>query len=194
MAKEKVYDFIIELKRPAYILVDTISQLMLLLAVIAITKTLSVSGLNWEIWVVIRTAIVAGIIGWWIYCRFQIKKGKIPYYRLAIVLAAYGWYIQPGGKYIFLVYLLAAILEKQAKFPQEIAFDEEEIVINSFPKKHYQWSAIANVVLKDGILTVDFRNNRLIQKEIETPATESLEAEFNRFCAYRLTQQPAVID
>ena len=109
------------------------------------------------------------------------------YYRIALMLAAYGWYIQPKGLLIALVYLVAALLEKQVKFPDEVAFDNEEIVFNSFPKKFYPWNTFRNIVLKDGLLTIDFMNNKLIQKELESTTTKKEEEEFNEFCRARLS-------
>ena len=55
-------------------------------------------------------------------------------------------------------------------------------MVNSLPKKRFQWSELQNVVLKDEILTLDFHNNKLIQKEIETPVSAEEEKEFNDFC------------
>jgi len=53
---------------------------------------------------------------------------------------------------------------------------------NTFPKKTYQWNEVTNVILKDGILTVDLRNNKIFQKEIETDVSPMVEHEFNDFC------------
>lgn len=106
----------------------------------------------------------------------------MPFFRLALVFAAWGWYLQPNGLFPALVYLLAAFLEGQVKFPQEVAFDPTEVVVNSFPKKHYQWSELANVVLKDNLLTIDFKNNKLVQKETDGSISAREEEEFNDFC------------
>jgi predicted neutral ceramidase superfamily lipid hydrolase len=46
---------------------------------------------------------------------------------------------------------------------------------------HHSWSEFNNVVLKDGLLTLDFRNNKLIQlavSEVDLPPEQS----FNEFC------------
>jgi len=188
----KVYDYIIVFKHRGYRLVDGISQLMLLLAVIVFASSIpeistglyKVKGSSELLVFIIVT--ISGIIAWWIYCNQQHKKGKMPFFRIALFLAALGWYVQPKGVFISIIYLLAAILEKQVKFPQEVAFDEEGVVVNSFPKKYFYWNDIANVILKDGILTIDLHNNKLIQKEIETPASVKIEQEFNEFCKNRL--------
>ena len=91
-----------------------------------------------------------------------------------------------NGKWIGLIFLVAAILEKQAKFPQEIAFDNDEIVFNTFPKKQYSWTDFNNIIIKDGIITIDFKNNKLLQKEIQSGSTAQDEQDFNEFCTNRL--------
>ncbi len=78
------------------------------------------------------------------------------------------------------------MLEKQVKFPDEIGFSEETVVINSFPKKKFNWTDIQNVILKDNLLTVDFKNNKLIQKELNEEVSPLIEQEFNEFCRKQL--------
>ena len=180
----KEYDYILVFKGTGHGLVNRISKLMLLLA---ISIFIFSSVFPFSKTSILPLIITAAIIGWWGYLYLQQKKGNILYYRFALMLAAYGWYIQPKGLLIALVYLIAALLEKQVKFPDEVAFDNEEIVFNSFPKKIYPWNTFRNIVLKDGLLTIDFKNNKLIQKELESVTTKKEEEEFNEFCQVRLS-------
>jgi hypothetical protein len=189
----KIYNYIIVCKRPNYRLIDGISQLMLVLALIVLSSSLSFSNAGISKTVLFTLAFIIGIIGWWVYCFINQKKGNIPFYRLALLIAAIGWYYQPNGLYVSLIYLFAAIMEKQVKFPQEIAFDDEGIVVNSFPKKQVYWPEIANVVLKDGMITIDFQNNQLIQKEIETPVNSKTEIEFTEFCRDKINAERVML-
>ena len=84
--------------------------------------------------------------------------------------------------------MAAAFFEGQLKFPQEIGFDSEEIAFNNFPSKHYSWQEVQNVILKDNIITIDFKNNHIFQKETETDTRPELEKEFNEFCRQHLQQ------
>ena len=86
------------------------------------------------------------------------------------------------------LFLLIGLLEKQAKFPQEVGFDEEGITTNAIPNRFYAWTEVTNVVLKGGLLTFDFKNNKLYQKEIQDRVTLTLEEEFNAFCRKQLEQ------
>ncbi len=46
----------------------------------------------------------------------------------------------------------------------------------------YKWSEISNVVLKDNLLTLDFKNNKLIQVAVDEKHTTTNEQEFDEFC------------
>jgi uncharacterized YccA/Bax inhibitor family protein len=46
----------------------------------------------------------------------------------------------------------------------------------------FPWSAMDNVILKDNILTIDFKTNKLIQVEVANQGTVIDETAFNRFC------------
>ena len=178
MAAQKVYDFILILKSRGHATVNWISRMMLLLAIaVFVFASLPFSKSS-----VSPLAITAIIITWWLVTELRLRKGKPVFFRIALLVAGVGWYIQPGGFILAMIYVAAALIEKQVKFPQEVAFDEEEIVFNSFPRKHYPWNAVTNVVLKDGLLTIDFITNKLIQKELESFPSIKEEVEFNVFC------------
>ncbi len=182
MAAQKVYDFILVFKSKGHAMVNWISRIMLLLAVaVFIFASLPFTKVS-----VSPLAITAIVITWWLLTEVRLRKGKPVFFRIALLVAGVGWYIQPGGFYLAMIYVAAALIEKQVKFPQEVAFDEEEIVLNTFPRKRYGWTAVNNIVLKDGILTIDFTTNKFIQKELESFPSVKDEQEFNTFCRQRL--------
>ncbi|MFY7900610.1 MAG: hypothetical protein ACOVNY_10535 [Chitinophagaceae bacterium] len=187
----KTYDFIILLKKSTFKLIDFINQFMILLAVAGFlfeayhTLFFENTYLT-ETTGILLIVICLLMIGWWIYCFRTQKMASIPYYRLALMFGAFGWFLIPNGIWIGFVYIVAAILEKPIKVQPEIGFDNEEIAINSFPVKKIQWSMVNNVVLKDGLLTIDLKNNQLIQKEVHELVSKETEHEFNTFCKEQL--------
>lgn len=181
----RVFDYIIVCKSPDYKNIDRISQFMLFFAVIANGYTLFKGA---PVKPALLIAITSAFVLWWGFCLFQKSKGGIPYYRLGLLFASWSWYLLPNGLLIAAIYLIAALFERQVKFPYEIAFDEKEIIINTFPKKHFPWKDIQNAVIKDDIITIDFKNNQLIQKEINEPVSATVLAEFNQFCQDQLTK------
>lgn len=79
--------------------------------------------------------------------------------------------------YVFAILNLVFMLQYTvATQPASYKF-AEEIKQKNFPWKKYQWSDFSNIVLKDSILTMDLKNNRVIQGEI---TTEINEKEFNK--------------
>jgi hypothetical protein len=63
-------------------------------------------------------------------------------------------------------------------------FDSSLIKQKNFPWKKYHWNELSNVIIKDNLLTMDFKNNKLMQGEIITD--EINEAEFNEFAKRHL--------
>ena len=66
---------------------------------------------------------------------------------------------------------------------QRIHINQQLIELqNSIFVKSYYWSEFSNVILKDELLTLDFKNNRLIQLSIDVNSMPVNEIEFNEFC------------
>lgn len=53
----------------------------------------------------------------------------------------------------------------------------------------YSWADIDNLIFKDGLLTLDFKSNKLLQVEITGDASNVDESEFNRFCREQLNKK-----
>jgi hypothetical protein len=59
-----------------------------------------------------------------------------------------------------------------------VLFFEDRIIYPSFPKRTIEWKELNNVILKDGLLTIDLKNDRVYQNEIAAAADET---ELNNF-------------
>lgn len=70
-------------------------------------------------------------------------------------------------------------------------FSKVGVTKTNFPKKDIQWNTLDNVVLKDRILTIDFKNNHIIQVEIESSKMIS-EADFNGFVQDQIKNAPVI--
>ena len=135
-------------------------------------------------------ALVLGVIIWNL---IRAKKGKRVYYDRAFLISALLWVKMPYMEWLFIAFILLALLDFQVKFPLEIGFSENQVVFNSLLKKKYSWAKVNNVVLKDGMLTIDFHNNRILQREVEDDIDEEdvSEEEFNEYCREQLMKQKA---
>ena len=126
---------------------------------------------------------IVGLLIWNAYLYYNTDKEI--YYSKALLIAGLVWTKMPYFEWLVIVFAFLALLEYQAKRPVEVGFAEDHIVLNRLFKKKIGWSEIDNVVLRDGWLTVDFKNNRLLQREIDTGESEASDEEFNEWVRKR---------
>lgn len=67
-------------------------------------------------------------------------------------------------------------------------FDTSLIKQKNFPWKKYRWNELSNVIVKNNLFTMDFKNNKLMQAEIMN--VEINETEFNDFARKQLEPIP----
>jgi hypothetical protein len=114
-------------------------------------------------------------------------RTQVVRYKYWLLIAAVGWIGMPYLSWLSVLFILLTFLEYQAKYPFEIGVSGDLVVINTLIRQKYDWSVFNNIVLKDGLLTLDFKNNRLIQKEVlDDDDWDADEDEFNDYCLGRL--------
>ncbi|MEY3687901.1 MAG: hypothetical protein RIR84_742, partial [Bacteroidota bacterium] len=72
----------------------------------------------------------------------------------------------------------------------EIGFSDQQIVRKGITTKTYAWSELNNVMIKDDLLTMDFKNNTLLQAYTDDEDDEEYDVEdeeFNEYCKRQLT-------
>ena len=110
--------------------------------------------------------------------------------RPVYLVAALSLLLIPPISGFLLFFLAMALLEKFALMPEEIGFGEKEIVISGLWPKKIRWSELNNVIWKDGIITIDYKNNNLLQRETdddeEDDDYDATEEEFNDYCEDQL--------
>jgi hypothetical protein len=109
-------------------------------------------------------------------------------YRYWLLIAAIGWIGTTATPWVGAFFFLLSFLEYQTKRPLEIGFDHDRVVMNTLIKRRFDWNMFNNIVLKDGLLTLDFKDNRLVQREVADDEDEddADEEEFNAYCRSRL--------
>jgi hypothetical protein len=186
MRQKAEYDFVVTLKHSNYKIYNIISVLICAMTIAAEIFALlnslffDYNWLNILLMLVIVFVIVSALIN-------QNKKENIVTFKWALYASAFLWLLYPLHiVFIAISFIVAALLEWQIKFPQEVGFSKEAITFNTFPFKNYTWQQLKNVMLKDNMLTLDFANNKIIQKETETDVLRETETEFNEFCKQQI--------
>ncbi len=74
---------------------------------------------------------------------------------------------------------------------QAVKVSEAGVIYPSFPSKLFEWKEIDQVLVKDDVLTIDLKNNKLIQISILEKENEKLDTNlFNAFCRKLIQANP----
>lgn len=181
-------DYIITLKRPGYKAINLVSIFLLIIFLIAFFYYLLQAGLQGRnAWLLLIPVMIIGLM---IKGFTQQKRPEfLVYYRTELFIAALGWMLLPiyaEARYIGWMYAIMALIERYVKYPDEWAFSKEKVVHLIFPKKTYEWVEIDNVIIRDNLFTLDLRNNKIIQKELDVAVDKATEEEFNAYCREQL--------
>ena len=103
--------------------------------------------------------------------------------EIAFIMLAVLWYLSGNG-WLGLPLLVFALLGFYTNKRSVITFSKEGILYPSFPSRLFKWPEVDFVLLKDGILTIELRNNRVLQFTLSKKEAEKLdERGLNDFCS-----------
>lgn len=177
--KGKIYPYIVVLKNAQAARIRLMSMLMSICGVMMLTFRGFASGgskLN------LVAALMAAILGGWNIVAA--RKGRKVWYLTTLLLIAFSLIAISPFHWAGLLFLAMALLEKPASKPVEIGFSDEHVRFNGLTNKDHEWSEFQGIVLKDGILTLDFRNNKLLQLETDDEEDDDYDAEEEEFNAW----------
>jgi hypothetical protein len=134
-----------------------------------------------------KTAILSEgvIILFAVFSFYKTKKAKQTFFlsEWIFFLLMLLW-IQFDNYWMASVCMILFLLCTAATDKLTFDFDLSLIKQKNFPWNKYKWEEFSNIILKDNILTLDFKNNKLLQGEIES--TNINEDAFNTFAKQQL--------
>lgn len=184
MGKQKIHDYVVVLKNHNKKTIEMTGWLLSILAIIIFLVTIYQEPTDWGVFfsLFIIVALMASNV------VEKRKKKKISFASL-LVCAGIGLSFFTDTGTIDSLFILAGIAEKYLNKNKEIGFSEAGIVISGlFPKK-YSWSELSNVIIKDDLLTMDFKNNKVLQHYTDDDEDDEYEVEseeFNEYCREKL--------
>lgn len=124
-----------------------------------------------------------------VYCLYRFylaKKNKIGFFmdEVSFFILA-GCWVALQNYLIAFACVLMGILYHLSQQKLQFVFNDNFIKKLNFPQAEYSWNKFSNVLLRDNILTLDFKNNKLIQIEIENEKNINA-IEFNEFAQQQL--------
>ena len=182
-----VFPYLVILKRDSERTLDFISILLCLFSALNFINVQIRAG-RFQLLFSVIAAIV--LIGMTINIVLTRRTSRQVRYKYWLLIAGLGWVAMPFLPWLGILFFFQSFLEYQVKRPLEIGFSHDRVVINTLFRRTYAWSDFNNVVLKDGLLTLDFKNNRLLQKEIldDEDEDDADEDEFNDYCRQQLKE------
>lgn len=114
---------------------------------------------------------------------FLTKKGKKVFSAaIAVIALIIYMYIKIHAWWAAIAMILILFLYLAAIQIQVVQVTETGVAFGTFSKRIVKWHQLNNLVLKDGLLTIDFKNNKIIQQLIDDKSPSVNEQEFNDFC------------
>lgn len=115
--------------------------------------------------------------------KFRVFNYQLLMFALMITF----WLLQLAWLPAAVVIAVIIFALKILKVKNTAVFTAENVIIKrSLFKKIYAWPVIDNVVLKDGLLSVDLKSNQLIQLEPISINPAVTEQQFNQYCQQNL--------
>ena len=95
-----------------------------------------------------------------------------------------GWFNSGYYWWVGIIVAFFMIFDGIASRPLVVKVFADKIIYPSWPKKEIGWNELNNVILKDDLFTIDFKNDKLIQQYTSPGDVDNNvdEKEFNQFC------------
>ena len=179
--------FEIILKNEKYRLYDRFAIFIFLLNTAGIIFTFFLTGrtsIENAAGIITLLSLIAALI---IYTGTYPKIKKEYYFLFATLFASLYW-ILLGIWWLGVLMALLASLYIFSKKKPVVYISLQQIKYPSFPVRTIQWQQLNNLILKEGLLTIDFKNNKFIQQTIEENNNSINEQDFNDFCQQQLNK------
>jgi len=184
MGKQKIHDYVVVLKNHNRKTIEMTGWLLTVLALIIFLINIYESPTDWGIF--FSLFVLIGLTASNLVDKR--KKKKIGFTTI-LVCAGSGLKIFTATEYVGTLFVLAGLVEKYLSKNKEIGFSEAGIVMSGLFPKQISWSELNNVIIKDDLLTMDFKNNKVFQRYTDDEEDDEYEVEsdeFNEYCLGRL--------
>lgn len=133
-----------------------------------------------ELFIFFILLCVSGLL----YYFFRKQKTWTDALGISLALLCFVFWERNAGILAAILIGLIFILVMAVRKKKTVVFISEEgiVVKRIFGKTNYAWQQLDNLVLKDGLLTIDLLSNKMIQAELSKENGLVDEKQFNLFC------------
>jgi hypothetical protein len=157
---------------------------LIIVSNIAILILLSIKGI-FSKGEVIAIVIMIGLA---VFIPFYVKSKDVKIETSIIFIILMTVWISTGYWWVAIINFVFEIFQIAALRNLIVRVKPDTVIYPSFPQRQIDWKELSNLILKDGLLTIDFKNNKIIQQYVDQKSLTIDEKEFNDFCRQQLNK------
>lgn len=185
-SKRKIQQYVVVLKNNNKKLVEQTGWLFSLLSLLLFSFSLYRDPTNKVLYLFILLLLAFSLIN----LINKKQKKSIRFFPL-LITSGIGLLSSTDLPIVGIFLLVAAFLERRTSAKKEIGFSDNGIEFNYKKNRKIAWIELNNVVLRDDLLTIDLKNNSIIQVEVDDEDDDDYEVgedEFNTYCRTQLSK------
>jgi len=180
-----VYDYVVVLRNDHIQFIEKTSWLLTFLIIMLLVfsiYTTANSTLLYVCLIITLSLFISNLI--------EKRKKKNIVFKPILITGGLGLSIASSLPVIIgILIIISGLIEKIILQKREFGFSKNIIQENGIFGKKINWGELNRVILKDDILTIDYKNNKLIQVYTDNEDDDDYEVEadeFNAYCQNRL--------
>jgi hypothetical protein len=124
-----------------------------------------------------------------VYYFYRKHSKALEFFSFTMALLYANFWFQQVGVIAVIVFAAVYIIVTMVKGKSTtVLFNDEGVHLTRvFKTVIFPWAGMENVILKDNLLTIDFKTNKIIQVEITETSRMTDETEFNMFCKTKMS-------
>ncbi len=177
-------DYVIKLPNAKVKFYDTMGWMLIIINLTAFGTLLfyvNSAQQRWYAGAGLLVTLISFSVEW--FSRKPFKQSQV--IQSALLYYTFIWFLLFHYYIIGFISLALVLLYYIAKREMNVLINKEGVEYPSFPPKKIMWDELNNIILKDGLLTIDLKNNRLIQQLVDESNTID-EPGFNAYCREQL--------
>ena len=182
-----VYDYVVVLRNDHKQSIEKTGWLLSILILLLLAYAIYNEQHSVVLYIVLTITISLFISNW-----YENIKKKAVYFKPLLIAGGLGLIIASSLPAIIGICLIVCgVVEKTILQKREFGFSKDTIQENGPLGKKINWNDLNRVIVKDDILTIDFKNNKLLQFYLDNEDDDEYDVgpdEFNAYCQNRIGQ------
>ena len=180
-----VYDYVVVLRNDHIQFIEKTGWLLTFLIIMLLVFSIYTTANSTLLYVSLIITLSLFISNW-----IEKRKKKNIVFKPILITGGLGLSIASSLPVIIgILIIISGLIEKIILQKREFGFSKNIIQENGIFGKKINWGELNRVILKDDILTIDYKNNKLIQVYTDNEDDDDYEVvsdEFNAYCQNRL--------